>query len=177
MKKPLFLLFLLTVFATNAQELTQDSQKTKVTFKIKNFGVNVDGRFGEVDIRTNFDSNNTENSYINATIAVKSIDTGNRSRDGHLLKEDYFNESTYENITLKSTKLEKKGSEVCMMTADLTIKGITKEIQIPIIFQETSELVLFQSSFQINRRDFEVGGGTMVMSKKVKIQVRYTGTK
>ena len=31
--------------------------------------------------------------------------------------------------------------------------------------------------FEINRRDFNVGGGSMIMSKKVKIHVQFTGTR
>jgi polyisoprenoid-binding protein YceI len=177
MKKSLFLLFLLSAFLTSAQEFTQDTKKTKVTFKIKNFGVNVDGDFSQIDIRTNFNSNNLDESYIHATIAVISIDTGIESRDEHILEEDYFDEPNHKNITLKSTKITKKANGTYSMTANLTIKGITRRLEIPINFQETNDSIMIQSNFEINRRDFNVGGGSFIMSKKVKIQVEYTGTK
>jgi polyisoprenoid-binding protein YceI len=177
MKKSLFLLFLLTIFLGNAQEFTQDTEKTKVSFKIKNFGVYVDGDFSEIDIKTNFQSSNLSESFINATIIVKSIATGIESRDKHILEEDYFDAPNHENITLTSTKIEKKGDGSYAMTADLTIKGTTKEIQVPIEFQETDDTLMIQSKFEINRKDFKVGGGSFIMSKKVKIQVEYTGTK
>lgn len=167
----------LTAFFANAQEFTQNSEKTKVTFKIKNFGVNVDGDFSQIVIRTNFNSNNLDESYINANIAVKSIDTGIESRDEHILEEDYFDEPNHKYITLKSTKIEKKANGTYQMTANLTIKGTTRSIEVPITFQETDDVIMIQSNFEINRKDFKVGGGSFIMSKKVKIQVEYTGTK
>ena len=36
---------------------------------------------------------------------------------------------------------------------------------------------MIQAAFEINRRDFNVGGGSMIMSKKVKIHVQFTGTR
>jgi len=170
-------LCLLTIFFANAQEFTQNSEKTKVTFKIKNFGVNVDGDFSQIDIRTNFNSNNLEQSYIKAAIVVKSIDTGINSRDKHILEEDYFDEPKHKNITLESTKIEQNGDGTYSMTANLTIKGITKKVEVPIAFQETEDALMIQSNFKINRKDFKVGGGSFIMSKTVKIQVEYTGTK
>lgn len=176
MKKSLLLLFLLTVFLGNAQEFAQSS-KTKVTFKIKNFGIYVDGDFSEIDIQTNFNSNNLSESYINATIAVKSIATGIESRDEHILEEDYFDAPNHKNITLTSKSIQKNSDGTFSMKADLSIKGITKTLDVPLEVSEEESQVSIKSSFEINRRDFKVGGGSFIMSKKVKIQVEYLGTR
>lgn len=176
MKKPLLLLFLLTVFLGNAQEFTQSSE-TKVVFKIKNFGIYVDGDFSEVDIKTNFNSNNLSESYINATIAVKSISTGIESRDEHILETDYFDEPKHKNITLKSASIQKNSDGTFSMKADLTIKGITKSVQVPLEVSEKENQITIKSEFEINRKDFKVGGGSFIMSKKVKVEVEYSGTR
>jgi polyisoprenoid-binding protein YceI len=177
MKNALLFLLVFTLFSANAQEFTQDDSQTKVNFKIKNFGVNVDGDFGDVKIQTNLDSENLAGSYINATIEVSSIATGIKKRDEHILEEDYFDVSNYPAITLKSTKIEKTKVGTFLLYADLTIKKTTKKIEIPIQFQQTDNNIMIQAKFQINRRDYKVGGGSMIMSKKVKIEVEYTGTK
>jgi len=177
MKKRLLILLLLFAYHSYSQEWNQNQSLTSVSFKIKNFGVNVDGDFSKVNIQTNFDSNNLDKSYINATIKVSSITTGIKKRDQHILEEDYFDEPNHQNITLKSTKIEKTKKGTYRLHADLTIKETTKKIEIPIEFQQTDDTLMIQSKFQINRRDFKVGGGSMIMSKKVKIQVQYSGTK
>lgn len=177
MKKLLLLFLIASVFQVHSQEWNQDKTKTEVSFKIKNFGVNVDGDFSDVSIQTNLDSKNLSESYINATIKVVSIDTGIKKRDKHILEEDYFDEPNHPNITLKSTKIEKTNQGTFLLHADLTIKNTTKKIEIPIEFQQTDDVIMIQAKFQINRRDYKVGGGSMIMSKKVKVEVQYVGTK
>lgn len=177
MKNTLIFLLTFTLFAAKAQEFTQDDSQTKVTFKIKNFGINVDGDFSDVKIQTNFDSKNLSESYINATIQVISISTGIKKRDEHILEEDYFDEPNYKEITLNSSKIEKSSDGNFEMTAKFTIKKTTKEFVIPLEITESNNSISIKSNFEINRRDFKVGGGSLVMSKYVKVEVQYTGTK
>lgn len=175
-KKTLLFLLLITTVSTHSQEWTQ-TETPKITFKIKNFGVNVDGDFRDLKIETNFDSNNLKKSFINAMIVVKSISTGIESRDKHILEEDYFDEPNYKNITLKSTNIEKKTDGNFTLFADLNIKGKTKQLDIPLEVLETETTINIKASFTINRKDFKVGGGSFILSKTVKIQVEYLGKK
>ncbi len=176
LKKTLLFLLVTTVVSLNAQEWKQ-TKSSKVTFKVKNFGVNVDGDFKDIKIQTNFNSNTLSKSYINATIKVKSITTGIESRDEHILEEDYFDERNNKTITLKSTKIQKSKNEDFVLVANLTIKGKTKSIEIPLKVSETDSTINIKSSFSINRKDFNFGGGSFILSKTVKIQVEYSGNK
>lgn len=176
-KKTLLLLFFITAISVHSQEWTQNKEQTKVSFKIKNFGVNVDGDFSDVKIETNFNPDNLSQSYINANIAVKSITTGIESRDKSLLKEDYFDVENHKNIVLKSTKIEKKPDGSFTLLADLTIKGKTKQLEIPLTVSNTNSELRINAKFTINRKDFKVGGGSFIMSKNVKVEVVYSGTK
>lgn len=171
-----FLLFLLSI-PLHSQEWKQNLKQTEVTFQIKNFGIDVDGNFNEIDIQTNFTFNTISSSYIRATIPVKSITTGIKKRDEHILKEGYFDEGKHKNILLKSDKIEKTLDGKFLLYADLTIKETTKKIQVPLSVEVVGNTITMKSSFEINRKDFKVGGGSLVMSKKVKIQVVYSGTK
>jgi polyisoprenoid-binding protein YceI len=176
-KQSLFLLFFLIFFSGIAQEFKQKDSETKVEFTIRNFGVNVDGDFSDVNISTNFNAESLAESYLNAEIKVKSIATGIESRDEHLLEEDYFDEPNHKWIRLKSTAFRKTSDADFTMIGDLTIKGITKQIQIPLKVSESEDQISIQSYFEINRRDFNVGGGSLIMSKTVKIEVVYSGTR
>ena len=167
--------FLLLGISIQAQEWKQMNEKTKVSFTIKNFGVNVDGSFHNVEINTNFSKNNLSESYINSKIRVESIETGIKGRDKHILKEDFFYKDKFEFIELKSIKIENKTKDNYSLYANLTIRGVSKQIKIPLVIEETENTLSFKSDFEINRRDFSVGGGSLVMSKKVKIHVEYFG--
>ena len=103
MLKNTLALLLLTTSMVSSQEWIQDNNKTSVLFKIKNFGLTVDGGFKTSVIKTNLDTKDLSNSYINATIIVNSIFTGIEARDKHLLETDYFDALNHEKITLKSS--------------------------------------------------------------------------
>ena len=161
----------------SSQEWIQDNNKTSVLFQIKNFGITVDGGFKTIDIKTNLDTKDLSNSYINATIIVNSIFTGIETRDKHLLEPDYFDALNHEKIILKSTKLRKDKNGNITLFASLSIKGIIKEMEIPLeVFEDNSTLVLKASMF-VNRKNFSVGGRSILLSNNVKIQVEYSATK
>lgn len=172
MKKAFLFLFFCVGLLVQGQTLTQDKEKTTVDFKIKNLGLNVDGHFSEVTIASNFNKDNLSNSFINATIDVKSIDTGNDTRDESLSEEDYFDMSNYPSIILKSTSIKKSGNNY-ELEAMLTIKDTTKKISIPLTVTTDGKMVLMTANFELDRRDYDVGGNSWVMSDVVKINVNY----
>lgn len=160
-----------------AQEWKQENKQTQIVFVIQNFGIDVDGFFRSKEITTNFNTTNLAASFINAKIDVKSIDTGMSSRDKHILKKAYFDVENYESILLKSTKIEKDKTGNIILYADLTIKGVVKQVQIPITVVEDKNSIQISSSFTINRKDFKVSGGGFVLSKLVNVNVGYRGTR
>ena len=176
-KQIIFLFFLIFSFTLTAQEWNQNNEKTKATFEIRNFGIHVDGQFKEVEIKTNFNAKQLSESYINAEIQVKSIATGIESRDEHILEEDYFDEENYSVIQLASTKFEETKNGEISLLADITIKGITKKIRIPISINDVEDGIKISSKFSINRKDYNIDGGGFVLSKTVKIQVEFIGNR
>ena len=161
----------------SSQEWIQDNNKTSVLFKIKNFGLTVDGGFKTSIIKTNLDTKDLSNSYINATIIVNSIFTGIEARDKHLLETDYFDTLNYEKIILKSSKLTKDANGNITLFAKLSIKGITKEMEIPLDVFEDNSMLTLKASMLVNRKNFNVGGRSILLSNNVKIKVEYSATK
>ena len=174
MKKLLFIsLFILSIFNLRAQQWSQNKTETKVDFKIKNFGVYVTGSFSEVDIVSNFNSSNIDNSYINAIIKVSSINTGNVKRDEHLFKEDFFDVDNFKYINLVSSKIEKISETSYILEAELTIKNTSKLISIPLELTENDDSLLIKSNFIIKRKDYDVGRNICVLGNNVKIKAVY----
>ena len=144
-----------------------------VSFAIRNFGINVDGSFKNVDIIAEFNTNK-ELIDLSGKIKVSSIDTGIKSRDEHLLKKDYFDNKKYPEITLTSSTLSKVDQTNYSAMVTLTLKGISKTFTIPIKVKFKDKKITITSLFEINRKDFKVGGGSLVMGKTVKIKVTHT---
>ena len=166
MKTPLIFISLIWV------SVCSFAQKSTIDFEIKNVGVTVDGHFNTFTINTELDPDK-ELQSISGKITVSSIETGIDSRDKHLLEEDYFYVEKHKYITLKSTSITKKSESKYMVKVALSIKGKTKNITIPITVNKENGKYKVSSYFEINRRDFDVGGGSFVMSKTVKVNVAH----
>lgn len=139
---------------------------SNVLFKIKNAGLTVEGRFTNLEAEINFLPNNLKASTINASLDVNTINTSIKSRDNHLKKGEYFDVAKFPKITITSSFFGKKGNAYNGYFK-LTIKGITKDVTIPFTFENG----VFKGEFTVDRRDFNVGGNSMIMGDKVLIQV------
>lgn len=162
-----FLLFAIC-FCCLSQGFSQN--KSSVEFVIRNVGIGVDGHFNTFSIETDFDENG-ELLSLSGEIKVSSIETGIESRDEHLLKADYFDVKNHENITLVSEAVTIKSENVFSIVANLTIKGKTEQISVIVNRYKIDNQYKITSNFKINRRTFEVGGRSLVMSNTVKINV------
>ncbi|SHG84007.1 YceI family protein [Winogradskyella jejuensis] len=162
----MFLCFGVKIFAQNT---------SSIDFEIRNLGVNVDGFFKSFTVTTKFDDANNLEDFT-GEIKANSIETGIESRDEHLLKEDYFYVSKYPLITMDVVELYKKAENRYSAKVNLRIKGKAKQITIPLKVEITDSQRKITSEFEINRRDFNVGGGSFVMSKTVKIKVVHIET-
>ncbi|MDP5081088.1 MAG: YceI family protein [Winogradskyella sp.] len=163
-----YLLYVL-FFCYGSVGFSQNS--SSINFVIKNLGINVDGRFNSFSVTTKFNESTLELERISGSIKVSSIKTGIDGRDEHLLEEDYFNAETYKQITLTSESITKVSETSYKVEALLTIKGITKPITIKADVVQIKDRYKISSTFEIDRKDFNVGGSSFVMSKTVKINV------
>jgi polyisoprenoid-binding protein YceI len=76
--------------------------------------------------------------------------------EGHLKSDDFFSVNTYSTAGLVITNVEKVNSKKHKITADLTIKGITKRIA----FEASAEKNKFAAKIQIDRTQFNVRYGS-----------------
>lgn len=170
-------LFYLGFINSYAQLQSQNKVESRVTFKIKNLGMNVNGNFSKIAITSNINTDSLKQSYVSGIIEVNSIDTQNKKRDTHLLRDDFFDASSYKVIKLTSTKIEKSVKNKYMLTANLSIKRTTRRIVIPLEINEDSTSITIKSNFSLNRRDYGIGGRSWILSDNVKIQVVYKANK
>jgi polyisoprenoid-binding protein YceI len=147
------------------------AQQPEVSFVIKNFGIKVDGHFNRsnIDIKLGPEGQILD---IKGVVYVNTIETGIESRDAHILKEDYFDALAHPEITLESTSVKVHDLHNYTIVANLTIKGKTQIISFSGALTEDNIGLKFKTDFEINRQDFDVGGGG-VLGKTVKIFVTH----
>ncbi|MES2517244.1 MAG: YceI family protein [Bacteroidota bacterium] len=171
MKKVLIFLFFVNLSITAATAQIWKPVTAGVSFKIKMLGATVDGKFKGFVGTLKFDPNDLVNSSLVASVDASTVDTDNNLRNKHLKeKEDFFDVAKYPVVKMKTTKIEKDGSNF-MGYFDLTMKATTKNIKIPIVFKQDGNKATFQGSTLINRRDWSVGGGTFGMSDNVTFTI------
>jgi polyisoprenoid-binding protein YceI len=84
--------------------------------------------------------------------------------EGHLKSDDFFSVEKNTKATLVIKKVEAikgaKTAENYMVTADLTIKGITKEITFPAIIVVKGKTVTANADFNIDRTKYDIKYGS-----------------
>lgn len=153
-----------------AQTEWQVLNSSKVEFKIKNAGLNVNGSFASPEASVLFSAEALGNSKITASVDASSVDTGINARDNHLRKDDYFGVKKYPKIKMVSQRFEQKGDEF-IGYFKLTIRDVSQEVAIPFSFDESGDKAVFKGSFSINRRDFGVGGWSMILGNEVDLSI------
>ncbi|HKQ73293.1 MAG TPA: YceI family protein [Blastocatellia bacterium] len=158
MKKFLLpILLLLTAGAAYAQTRPHivDHSHSQINFVAEARFISAHGHFDKWDAEVQLDPAKIENSSFKITIEAASINTRIQPRDNHLRSKDFFDVATYPQITLVSKKITKSGDKTYAVVADLTLRGVTKQIEIQInqVFYEGTR-GRFRATFPINRKDF-----------------------
>lgn len=177
MKKLLIIFcFNLLIFNVLAQTEWKLATGSTVTFIIKNAGLKVDGKIEGLQVTIKFDSPNLATSSIEASVETTTINTDNKTRDGHLRKEEYFDVAKFPKMSIKSVSFSKDDNNY-KGKFKLTIKGVTKDIEIPFSYIENGNSANFKGSFTINRLDYKVGGNSWVLADNVIISLNILATK
>lgn len=175
MRKLVLFFLVLALCKSKSQTLTPNQEwrvlSSTIKFKVKNAGFTVDGTFGELVAKVNFDPAKNYGNVIEASIDAKTINTGNTTRDGHLKKEEYFNVLKYSKIIMKATVFSKQADGSFKGYFSLTIKDKSKDIVVPFNFTEKDGKGVFKASFAINRLDFEVGSSSVILSNNVTVML------
>lgn len=147
----------------------------------------VRGNFGEFSGTVNVTSPTTAD--VNVDIKADSITTHQEQRDEHLRSSDFFETATYPNLTFVSTGVKDIDDDEFVLVGDLTIRGVTKTVELDVEFLGTQVdangqlRAGFEAKTSVNRKDFgltwnaalETGG--VLVSDKIKINLDIAAVK
>lgn len=160
-----------------------DPTHSEVTFKIKHMMIsNVTGNFTNFDVNAETEADDFSKSKISFTADVNSINTNNEQRDGHLKSPDFFDTEKYPQLKFESSRLEKKSDEEYALHGNLTIRDVTKPVNLKVDFGGIAKdpygnvKAGFTLEGKINRKDFgltwnaatEAGG--ILVGEDLKVQ-------
>ena len=169
--------------APNALESwTVDKGHSSATFKVRHMMANATGQFREFDGRISIDRANPAKSSVEFTLQAASIDTGNANRDEHLRGPEFFDAAKFPAITFKSTSVTAKSSNQFDVAGDLTIRGVTKRVILPVSFlgfgkTARGEKAGFEIETTVNRKDYGIvwnralDEGGLLLGEEVKVSI------
>ncbi|MDR3519861.1 MAG: YceI family protein [Candidatus Pacebacteria bacterium] len=160
-----------------------DTAHSEIGFKVKHLMVStVRGQF------TNFTGNiksgdDLTKAEITFSAEIASINTNNAMRDGHLQSPDFFDAAKFPTLSFNSTKINKTDNTDYVVTGELSMHGVTKEISFDAKSNGTStnmqkeKVMGFEISGALSRKDFgltwnaPIEQGGVVVSDEVKLDI------
>lgn len=104
---------------------------SEIGFKVKHMMItNVNGTFGQFTATATTDGDDFSTAQFNFSAGIDSINTGVADRDAHLKSDDFFNAEAYPELTFKSTGVSKKDDENYVISGELTIRDVTKHVDL-----------------------------------------------
>jgi polyisoprenoid-binding protein YceI len=99
-----------------------------------------------------------EKSRVRITIDTTSIKTDTDKLTEHLKTADFFDVAKYPQATFESTAIRAGGEQGAThtITGNLQLHGVTRSISFPATIAVTPDAITVESSFAINRKDFEI---------------------
>jgi polyisoprenoid-binding protein YceI len=175
-----------TAVSTSTRTFTIDQAHSEATFQVRHLVTKVRGHFGDFAGAIQFNDERPEESSVSFTIQAASIDTKTADRDAHLRSEDFFFVDKHPEITFASSKITKKGDEDYDVRGTLTIRGVAKDIALPVTFLGHAmdpwgnARLGFEAETTINRKDFgltwnaalETGGFLVGDEVKISLQIQ-----
>ena len=161
---------------------TLDMSHSEIGFTVRHAGISkVRGRFTDASAEARIGQSLADAS-LHATVKTASFDSGDANRDGHVKGPDFFDVENFPEMTFRATSVEGDGEDYTL-TGDLTIRGITKPIELEVEFTGVAvdpfgaTRAGFSAEAEISRKEFgltwnavlETGG--LLVSDKVRINV------
>lgn len=160
-----------------------DPTHSEVQFKIKHLVIStVTGTFNNFEGSLETESQDFDGAKASFKLNVASIDTNVEDRDAHLKSDDFFSAEKYPFITFEG-KLKKSGENQFKLNGPLTIRDVTKDVELDVELGGTmvdgygQTKAGFEINGVINRKEFgltwsmvtEAGG--VVVGDDVKLQL------
>lgn len=112
---------------------------------------------------------------IVGSIRVASLDTHHDERDSHLRSADFFDVERHPEMLFGSTSVELAEDGSLDVVGDLTIKGITRPVQLEGMFHgsgvgiDGNERIAFELRGELNRLDYDLSWNRLIERRGIMV--------
>lgn len=170
---------------------TIDTSHSSVDFVVRHMVVSkTRGTFTDWSGSIELDRADPSKSVVSASIAVASIDTRDKKRDGHLISADFFAAEQFPTIEFKSRRVEGDATaDAFKLVGELTIKGKTHEVTLDADYNGLNQdpwgntRIHYSAKTTIKRADFDLSwnqvleAGGVLIGENVTIEIEIEALK
>ena len=138
---------------------TVDKANSKLGFKASQSGEEFSGEFKEFEAYIKFDPDDLKNAHVIVTIDIASIDAGDTERNDALPGKEWFSIKAFPKAQFISRNFTRTGEGQYEARGELTIKDITRPLNLPFSLNIENGKANMSSSISINRTEFDIGTG------------------
>jgi polyisoprenoid-binding protein YceI len=153
---------------------------TQGLFKFKR-----EGRFHDVAGELTYDPARPAGTHLDLVVYTASVDMNNAEHTELLKSRDFFDSDDFPTMRFSSARVVPTSDGSMTVEGDLTIRGITKRIAIPVALRMDQNngkpVARFDTTFEIDRTEFGLNGVpkwngfNVSISKRVQIHVNIAG--
>lgn len=161
-----------------------DQAHTQVSFSAKHMMITtVRGTFHELVGTVDLDESDPTSSRAEFRVKTASIDTAFGARDNHLRSADFLDVERYPELVVRSTAIRATGGNDYIVTADVTIRDITRPVDFDVEFlgffpgMDGSRHAGFSARAKVNRKDWDLSwnvaleAGGWLVGDEIKLEV------
>ena len=152
--------------------------QSEIAFTSRQMGVPVQGKFERFDGQISVDPAKPETGRVTFIVDLASAAIGTAETATELKKPEWFDVAKSATATFQSTGIKSVGPGKVEVAGKLTIKGVTKDVVVPMTLTQQGDLLKAAGEFTIKRLDYRIGAGewgdTSLVANEVLVKPRLT---
>jgi cytochrome b561/polyisoprenoid-binding protein YceI len=160
-----------------ASEWSVNPQASQIGFEVSGGGNTTKGTFGQYKAEIEFDPDVPEQAAVRVLLNMNSAATGTADADDALKSAEFFNPAQFPTAQYVARGAQALGSGKYVLNGRLTLKGVTKPVSLPFLFNIKAGTARVSAETKINRLDFGVGQETvagLAVDNDVKLTIELT---
>ena len=131
-----------------------------------------EGSFRQFSTELAYDEKNLGASTLKVIVQVGSLDTGDKERDDTLKSADLLDTAKYPTAQYVASSLASRADGRIEATGKLTLRGVTRELRLPLTLKPTASGLELSGETTIRRLDYQVGQGDWKSTEWVGDDIR-----
>jgi polyisoprenoid-binding protein YceI len=146
----------LVSFTFKTREYKIDAQKSKINWVGKKVTGQHAGTINVSEGTLTVDGKKISSGSFAIDMASLKDEAANARLEAHLKSDDFFSTEKFPKATFVTSKIESKGGDQYLVKGNLTIKGITNEIEFPATIQVADGLVNAKAKIVVDRTKYDI---------------------